>query len=279
MQGDQSEQMDLPPGFRFHPTDEEIISDYLFLKSQNIDFISVAIGEADLRKLEPWELPCGGSFNGGGGMVLFLSEGKKVSNWTENKQRNKLWILEGYRKRQRDLPRAPKGVKSNWVMHEYRLDGIYSQSDWVISRVFHKNQSGKKTHISALPAPNSQPAEFNSLPPLIDYTGVDTNPSLPSTSLAGGDSYNQQLPITPFYWPNFSDHLGFPNSFANNDDSLSKYLIDDNLAGNDLLSSLKKEPFEDTGPGGSGYGGSGGYIGGDLSDDNDTIDTNSYINF
>ena len=47
----------LPPGFRFHPTDEELVSFYLASKLRNPNFTDRAITEADLNKLEPWELP------------------------------------------------------------------------------------------------------------------------------------------------------------------------------------------------------------------------------
>ena len=49
--------MDLPPGFKFHPTDEEIITHYLHPKVINPSFTARAIGEADLNKCEPWDLP------------------------------------------------------------------------------------------------------------------------------------------------------------------------------------------------------------------------------
>lgn len=49
--------VDLPPGFRFHPTDEEIITHYLKEKVFNIRFTAAAIGQADLNKNEPWDLP------------------------------------------------------------------------------------------------------------------------------------------------------------------------------------------------------------------------------
>ena len=51
------ELIDLPPGFRFHPTDEEIITCYLTEKVVNSNFSASAIGEADLNKCEPWDLP------------------------------------------------------------------------------------------------------------------------------------------------------------------------------------------------------------------------------
>lgn len=52
------EQIDLPPGFRFHPTDEELITHYLKPKVFNTFFSATAIGEVDLNKIEPWDLPC-----------------------------------------------------------------------------------------------------------------------------------------------------------------------------------------------------------------------------
>lgn len=54
----EDEQLDLPPGFRFHPTDEELISHYLYKKVVDINFACRAIGEVDLNKCEPWDLPC-----------------------------------------------------------------------------------------------------------------------------------------------------------------------------------------------------------------------------
>lgn len=51
------ELIDLPPGFRFHPTDEEIITHYLTEKVMNSNFSASAIGEVDLNKCEPWDLP------------------------------------------------------------------------------------------------------------------------------------------------------------------------------------------------------------------------------
>ena len=55
-QGEQ-ELLNLPPGFRFHPTDEEIITHYLAPKIVNPRFNATAVGEVDLNKSEPWDLP------------------------------------------------------------------------------------------------------------------------------------------------------------------------------------------------------------------------------
>lgn len=48
----------LPPGFRFHPTDEELIAFYLASKVfKPSNFHGVNIAEVDLNRCEPWELP------------------------------------------------------------------------------------------------------------------------------------------------------------------------------------------------------------------------------
>lgn len=52
----------VPPGFRFHPTDEELVGYYLKKKvaSQKIDLD--VIKDIDLYRIEPWDLQ-GVTFN------------------------------------------------------------------------------------------------------------------------------------------------------------------------------------------------------------------------
>lgn len=47
----------LPPGFRFHPTDEELIGYYLKRKVEGLKFELEVIPVIDLYKFDPWELP------------------------------------------------------------------------------------------------------------------------------------------------------------------------------------------------------------------------------
>ena len=49
--------LELPPGFRFYPSDEEIITFYLMPKVHQSSFTCNAMGEIDFNKTEPWELP------------------------------------------------------------------------------------------------------------------------------------------------------------------------------------------------------------------------------
>lgn len=45
----------LPPGFRFHPRDEELVCDYLMKKVTHSD--SLLMIDVDLNKCEPWDIP------------------------------------------------------------------------------------------------------------------------------------------------------------------------------------------------------------------------------
>lgn len=47
----------LPPGFRFHPTDEELVVYYLKRKVNGKTIEFDVIKEVDLYKCEPWDLP------------------------------------------------------------------------------------------------------------------------------------------------------------------------------------------------------------------------------
>lgn len=47
----------LPPGFRFHPTDEELILYYLKRKVMGKKFQFMPISEVELYKFAPWDLP------------------------------------------------------------------------------------------------------------------------------------------------------------------------------------------------------------------------------
>lgn len=47
----------LPPGFRFHPTDEELVVHYLKKKATSTPLPVAIIAEIDLYKFDPWELP------------------------------------------------------------------------------------------------------------------------------------------------------------------------------------------------------------------------------
>lgn len=47
----------LPPGFRFHPTDEELVVQYLKRKVLSFPLPASIIPEVDVCKSDPWDLP------------------------------------------------------------------------------------------------------------------------------------------------------------------------------------------------------------------------------
>jgi hypothetical protein len=49
--------LQLPPGFRFHPTDEELVMHYLCRRCASLPIAVPIIAEIDLYKFDPWQLP------------------------------------------------------------------------------------------------------------------------------------------------------------------------------------------------------------------------------
>ncbi|XP_059643472.1 NAC domain-containing protein 100 [Cornus florida] len=189
----EDEQMELPPGFRFHPTDEELITHYLSNKVVDSNFSAKAIGEVDLNKVEPWDLPWRAKMGEKEWYFFCVRDRKYPTGLRTNRATAAgYWKATGKDKeifRGKSLVgmkktlvfyrgRAPKGEKTNWVMHEYRLEGRLSfhnlpktaKNEWVICRVFQKSSCGRKIHISGLVRLNSPGNELGSsaLPPLMD---------------------------------------------------------------------------------------------------------------
>lgn len=145
---------ELPPGFRFHPRDEELICDYLFKKVTCCDSSPLMI-EVDLNKCEPWDIP---ACVGGKEWYFYSQKDRKYATglrtnratvsgyWKatgKDRAISRRGTLVGMRKTLVFYQgRAPKGRKTDWVMHEFRLEGpTYKSSnkeDWVLCRVFFK---------------------------------------------------------------------------------------------------------------------------------------------
>jgi hypothetical protein len=130
----------LAPGFRFHPTDEELVSYYLKRKVLGRALKVDAIAEVDLYKLEPWDLPARSRLRSRDSQWYFFSRlDRKHANRarTNRATAGGYWKTTGKDREVRHGPRivgmkktlvfhagrAPKGERTNWVMHEYRLEG------------------------------------------------------------------------------------------------------------------------------------------------------------
>ncbi|XAR66428.1 hypothetical protein NMG60_11012663 [Bertholletia excelsa] len=171
----------LPPGFRFHPTDEELVVHYLKKKTVSAPLPVTIIAEVDIYKFDPWELPSKAVF-GQQEWYFFTPRDRKYPNGARPNRATTsgYWKATGT-----DKPilssngadkvgvkkalvfyagKPPRGVKTNWIMHEYRLIGGVSAAkppdaadpskrsslrldDWVLCRIYKKN------------SPNNRPLE------------------------------------------------------------------------------------------------------------------------
>ncbi|XP_060206693.1 NAC domain-containing protein 43-like [Lycium barbarum] len=169
-------QSQVPPGFRFHPTEEELLHYYLRKKVAYEKIDLDVIRDVDLNKLEPWDIqekcrigsapqtdwyffshkdkkyPTGTRTNRATAAGFWKATGRdKVihSNCKRIGMRKTLVFYKG---------RAPHGLKSDWIMHEYRLDDNINPQEtvninatessnqedgWVVCRVFKKKNYHK----------------------------------------------------------------------------------------------------------------------------------------
>ncbi|GMI89587.1 Arabidopsis NAC domain containing protein 2 [Hibiscus trionum] len=164
-------ELQLPPGFRFHPTDDELVMHYLCRKCASQPIAVPIITELDLYKYDPWDLPDLALY-GEKEWYFFSPRDRKYPNGSRPNRAagSGYWKATGA-----DKPigqpkpvgikkalvfysgKAPKGEKTNWIMHEYRLAAVDRSvrkknslrlDDWVLCRIYNK-----KGHIEKQPQP------------------------------------------------------------------------------------------------------------------------------
>lgn len=166
---DAEAELNLPPGFRFHPTDEELVADYLCARAAGRGAPVPIIAEVDLYRFDPWELPSMALF-GTREWYFFTPRDRKYPNGSRPNRAagNGYWKATGadkpvaHKGRTAGIKKAlvfyhgkpPRGVKTDWIMHEYRLadtnrsskkkDGTLRLDDWVLCRLYNKKNEWEK---------------------------------------------------------------------------------------------------------------------------------------
>ncbi|OEL27988.1 NAC domain-containing protein 48 [Dichanthelium oligosanthes] len=204
--------LQLPPGFRFHPTDEELVVHYLCRRCAGMPISVPIIAEIDLYKYDPWQLPRMALY-GEKEWYFFSPRDRKYPNGSRPNRAagTGYWKATGA-----DKPvgtpkplaikkalvfyagKAPKGDKTNWIMHEYRLADVDRSArkknhslrldDWVLCRIYNKKGAAEKppgagdgaraiTHGGQLAPMGSPPEQKPSvLPPPRAATGAGYTP-------------------------------------------------------------------------------------------------------
>ncbi|KAJ8760948.1 hypothetical protein K2173_021986 [Erythroxylum novogranatense] len=171
---------DLPPGFRFHPTDEELIMYYLRNQATSKPCPVSIIPEVDIYKFDPWQLPEKTDF-GENEWYFFSPRDRKYPNgirpnratlsgyWKATGTDKGIYSGSRYVGVKKALVfykgRPPKGIKTEWIMHEYRLNepkklGNKSNAsmrldDWVLCRIYKKRHVERQLEDKILGNTNS----------------------------------------------------------------------------------------------------------------------------
>ncbi|XP_010425024.1 PREDICTED: NAC domain-containing protein 35 isoform X2 [Camelina sativa] len=125
------------PGFRFHPTEEELIEFYLRRKVEGKRFNVELITFLDLYRYDPWELPAMAAI-GEKEWYFYVPRDRKYRNGDRPNRvtTSGYWKATGADRMIRSETsrpiglkktlvfysgKAPKGTRTSWIMNEYRL--------------------------------------------------------------------------------------------------------------------------------------------------------------
>ncbi|XP_027172345.1 NAC domain-containing protein 76 [Coffea eugenioides] len=197
-------QFSVPPGFRFHPTDEELLHYYLRKKVSYEAIDLDVIREVDLNKLEPWDLKekCRIGSGPQNEWYFFSHKDKKYPTGTRTNRATSagFWKATG-----RDkaihlgnskrigmrktlvfyIGRAPHGQKTDWIMHEYRLDdenAEIQEDGWVVCRVFKKKSNTNRGFQPDHELDLRDHEEHEHLTPHMKLAGVSTSSMMEPTT-------------------------------------------------------------------------------------------------
>nr|ANQ38584.1 endoplasmic reticulum transcription factor [Nicotiana benthamiana] len=152
------------PGFRFSPTDEELVSYYLKKKLEGSDRCVEVISEVEIWKHEPWDLPAKSVIQSDNEWFFFSPRGRKYPNGSQSKRATEsgYWKATGKERNVKSgsnligtkrtlvfhTGRAPKGQRTHWIMHEYCMSGNTNYQDSMVVCRLRKNS---EFHLNGTP--------------------------------------------------------------------------------------------------------------------------------
>ncbi|CAN4126305.1 unnamed protein product [Withania somnifera] len=157
----------LPPGFRFHPTDVELIMYYLKRKIMGKKLHFEVITDLNIYKFSPWDLPDKCCYKSKDLEWYFycprerkyasgcrMNRATEAGYWkTTGKDRSVTYdekIVGSVKTLVFHLGHPPRGKRTDWVIHEYKfedknlIDAGFAQDSYVLCKVFQKSGLGPK---------------------------------------------------------------------------------------------------------------------------------------
>ncbi|XP_057782673.1 NAC transcription factor 32-like [Salvia miltiorrhiza] len=215
-----------PPGIRFHPSDEELISFYLQRKMKSLPLPPNVITDIHLYCYNPWDLPRNSMF-GDEELYFFTPRDRKYPNggrpnraaasgyWKATGTDQPIRSSCGSRKIgvKKGLVfykgRPPSGHRMDWVMTEYRLPdtsrpsrstGSMRLDDWVLCRIRRKGNMSKNenhdSHARDMLSDYLKSNEYNLIVSLLAGHDPVSLSTAPTTIYQNGDKIDGDEPNT-----------------------------------------------------------------------------------
>lgn len=217
----------LPPGFRFYPSDEELVCHYLYKKIANEQSLKGTLVEIDLHTCEPWQLPDMAKLNASEWYFFSFRDRKYATGFRTNRATTTgYWKATGKDRTVHDpvtreivgmrktlvfyKNRAPNGIKTGWIMHEFRLETPHMapKEDWVLCRVFHRSKAESSDKLS--------PPYMFEAPSTTTTTAINIAPSLESPP-------NDPISTMPYH---HHHHHSYPSTVTSSLSSSSTHYHD-----------------------------------------------------